>query len=78
MKANLSQDIKTTSISKLMVELSAELSEGIEFAGIISDDSSMDKQRQIEIQDMILSVRLAMQKVKTQANKSKADYEKIV
>ena len=49
-----------------------------ELVGIVSDDSNDAPERLSEIQDAYLASRLANKKWKDLANKSKADYEKIV
>jgi len=76
--APLSQDVKLNNIvevCRITSDLNVETSE---YAGIVSDDSNEAPLRLSEIQEAYLASRLANQKWKDLANKSKADYEKIV
>tara|TARA_R100001082_G_scaffold94712_1_gene61718 strand:+ start:15843 stop:16085 length:243 start_codon:yes stop_codon:yes gene_type:complete len=65
------EDFKMLNVCEAMTNLSGEMYEGIELLGAISDDPNNEQQRSVELQDMILSVRLALQKIKIQAKKSK-------
>ena len=78
MTAPLSQDIKSDNLQEICVSVCALLSETVEVVGIVSDDSNYDQERQLAIQDALLSSRILFQKWKDIANKSKVDYEKIV
>jgi len=76
--ASLSQDIKLDNIEEVCTSVCNLNMDTTELAGIVSDDSNDDPERLSEIQDAYLTSRLANQKWKDLANKSKADYEKIV
>tara|TARA_R100001443_G_scaffold17348_1_gene27829 strand:+ start:510 stop:746 length:237 start_codon:yes stop_codon:yes gene_type:complete len=76
--ASLSQDIKLDNIEEVCISVCNLNTETTELAAIVSDDSNDDPLRLSEIQDAYLTSRLANQKWKDLANKSKADYEKIV
>ena len=78
MNASLSQDIKLDNIEEVCEEACNLNVETTELAGIVSDDSNNVPERLSEIQDAYLASRLANKKWKDLANKSKADYEKIV
>ena len=66
-------ELNPMSVCDLMVQLSSEMYEGIEGLGIISDDSRVHTQRIADLQAMILTVRVAMQNIKVQADKSRMD-----
>ena len=78
MNAPLSQDVKLNNIEEVCESACNLNMETTEYAGIVSDDSNYDPERISEIQEAYLASRLASQKWKDLANKSKADYEKIV
>lgn len=78
MNASLSQDIKLDNIEEVCTSVCNLNGETTELAGIVSDDSNDDPDRLSEIQDAYLTSRLANQKWKELANKSKADYEKTI
>ena len=78
MNASLSQDIKLDNIEEVCTSVCNLNGETTELAGIVSDDSNDDPDRLSKIQDAYLTSRLANQKWKELANKSKADYEKTI
>ena len=78
MNASLSQDIKLENIVEVCISTCNLNGETAELAEIVSDDSNDDPDRLSKIQDAYLTSRLANQKWKELANKSKADYEKTV